>query len=233
MMTLVVVLVVSSALLVGAAWGLYGRLSKGLEGFLVAMAGGALIVSVMTELIEPATETAPLWAAMTGVAAGAVVFTLVDRWVAKRFGAESGGGLLVAITLDGVPENLALGVALIGTGALEVAALAGSIFLSNLPEAAGGARDMAESGTGRGAAFGLWLAVTLLLSAAALIGNYALSGASETTLAVIRCFAAGAVTASLATEVFPKGFREDHHLAGIAVTVGLVFAVLLQALAEA
>ena len=54
MMTLIVVAVVSGALLLGAAWGLYAPLNKKTEGFLVALAGGALLLSVTTELIEPA-----------------------------------------------------------------------------------------------------------------------------------------------------------------------------------
>ena len=39
-MVFAVVLVVSGALIAGAAWGIYGRLPDRLEGFLVAMAGG-------------------------------------------------------------------------------------------------------------------------------------------------------------------------------------------------
>lgn len=39
-----------------------------------------------------------------------VVFVGVDLLVDRKLGAESGGGLLAAITLDGIPENLALGV---------------------------------------------------------------------------------------------------------------------------
>ncbi len=49
-------------------------------------------------------------------------------------------------------------------------------------------------------------------------------------LAATRCFAAGAVVASLATEVFPKAYRKDHHLAGVATVLGLVLAVLLASL---
>ena len=74
-------------------------------------------------------------------------------------------------------------------------------------------------------------AATWLLSAAAIIGNVALAGVGEHWLAVIRCFAAGAVVASLATEVFPKAYREDHHLAGIATALGVVLAFGLGSLA--
>lgn len=225
----ITVLVVSGALLVGAAWGIYGRLRPGLEGFLIAVAGGSLLVSLVTELVQPSIEESALPVALLGLAAGAAVFAAVDYWIDEKVGADSGGGLLAAITLDGVPENLALGVALIGAGAPQVAALAGSIFLSNLPEAAGGAREMTK-GRSKAAVFGLWAATAALLSAAAIVGNLLLKGASPHLLAVIRCVAAGAVVASLATEVFPKAFGEDRHWAGIATALGVGLAFALDAL---
>ena len=129
----IVVIVVTSALLAGAAWGLFGPLPK--RVFLIATSGGALIVSVVSELVEPASENAPLLWVMAALMLGAVVFLVLDYFVKQKFGG-GGGGLLAAITLDGIPENLALGVALIGASPLQVASLAGSIFLSNLPEAA-------------------------------------------------------------------------------------------------
>ena len=231
MLTLVLVVgVVSAALLVGAAWGLWGKLPEKLDGFLVAMAGGAVLLSVTSELIEPSLEKSHLWLVALAVAAGAVVFSIADYWVDEKWGGESGGGLLAAITLDGIPENLALGVALIGAGAPEVAALAGSILLSNLPEAAGGAKDMGGKGHSKGKIFGLWAATAALLAAAAIAGNLLLEGASEHHLAAIRCLAAGAVSASLATEVFPKAFKEDRHWAGVATALGAILAFALGSL---
>lgn len=56
MLIIIVILAVSGALLLGAAWGIYGRLSKEVEGFIIALAGGSLIISVVLELVEPATE---------------------------------------------------------------------------------------------------------------------------------------------------------------------------------
>lgn len=231
MMTLAVVAVVSGALLAGAAWGIYGRLSPGLEGFLVALAGGALLLSVVSELIQPSIARSSELTAMLGVAAGAGTFALVDYWIDEKWGPNSGGGLLAAITLDGIPENLALGVALIGAKPMEVAALAGSILLSNLPEAASGAREMAEGGQSRIRILGLWAATAALLSIAAIGGNILLEGANEHLLALIRCFAAGAVVASLATEVFPQAYREDRHWAGVATAAGVILAFLLGSLA--
>ena len=228
MLTLFVVAgVVSGALLFGAAWGIWGKLPEKLEGFLVALAGGALLLSVTSELIGPSLEESKLWIVALAVAAGAVVFAVADYLIDEKWGGESGGGLLAAITLDGIPENLALGVALIGAGAPEVAALAGSILLSNLPEAAGGAKEMGQRGNSKAKVFGLWAATAALLSVAAIAGNLLLEGASEHQLAAIRCFAAGAVIASLATEVFPKAFKDDRHWAGIATALGAILAFAL------
>ncbi len=227
MLTFLVIAVVSGALVAGAAWGIYGDLPASVEGFVVALAGGSLLVSTVLELFEPATERTAMWAVALAVLAGAGVFVLLDRLVAEHWGSDSGGGLLAAITLDGIPENLALGVALIGVGPAAAAGLAGSILLSNLPEAAGGAKEMADGDRSRAVVFGLWAATAALLSAAALAGNLLLSGVPDTVLALIRCVAGGAVVASLATEVFPKAFREESYLVGAATALGVVVALAL------
>lgn len=227
-MVLLVVGVVSAALVVGALWGLYGRLTPRIEGFVVALAGGALMVSAVLELIEPSSHVAPAWAAYATVLLGAGVFAGADR-VVKRRGAGGGAGLLAAITLDGVPENLALGVALIGAAPLQVAALSGSILLSNLPEAAGGARGMVsgDDGRSRRVVLGLWTGTAAILAACAVVGNVALDGVPDEALALIRCLAGGAVVGSLAIEVFPQAFREDRYASGVAAALGLVLALAL------
>lgn len=231
MQAVIVIGVVSAALVAGAVWGIYGPLFKDVEGFIVAVAGGALILSAVLELIEPATEQSGLPATLALVLLGALVFTGLDFLVKSVWGSESGGGLLVAITLDGIPENLALGVALIGASPIQVAALSGSIFLSNLPEAAGGAKEMTEGGRSDSTAMALWGATALILSGAAVAGNTLLAGESDAVLGLIRCFAGGAVIASLATEVFPKAYKEDSYWAGIATAIGFVLALYLNSLA--
>lgn len=231
-MTYLVILIVSGALLLGAAWGVYWGLSERLEGFLVAVAGGSLMVSTVLELIEPATRNASLILALTSVMVGAVVFCLLDYLVKKKWGNDSGGGLLAALFIDGIPENLALGVALIGASPMSVAALSGSILLSNLPEAAGSARKMMSSKSSKTKVMLLWAATAALLSVAAIAGNLLLADVHPDVLSYIRCFAGGAVVGSLATEVFPLAFKEDNYLAGVATAIGVVLAFFLNSLAQ-
>jgi ZIP family zinc transporter len=140
---------------------------------------------------------------------------------------ESGAGLLLAIVLDGIPENFALGVALISAEPLTIVALVGSIFLSNLPEAAGGARMMAKAGHAKLKVLGLWSVTAVILSLAALTGNLLLSPFQQTTLALIQSFAAGAVVTSLATEIFPKAYKNGHALVGIGIAIGVAAAFAL------
>lgn len=225
---LIVVAVVSGALIVGALWGLYGKMRPRVEGVVVAIAGGALLLSLVLELIQPAIEKSSMVTALLGVLAGAGIFAGVDYLIDEKWGSDSGGGMLAAITLDGIPENLALGVALIGAGAPEVAALAGSILLSNLPEAASGARSMREDNRfSKPKILGIWAITAAVLSACALIGNLALAGLTDDLLGFISCLAAGAVTASLTTEIMPQAHKQAPHWAGFATAIGLLLALLL------
>lgn len=86
---------------------------------------------------------------------------------------------------------------------------------------------MADGKWSKGKVMALWAATAVLLSVAAIAGNLLLSGVGEGTLAIIRCLAAGAVVASLATEVFPKAFKEDKHWAGLATALGVILAFSL------
>ncbi|ANS80077.1 putative integral membrane protein [Serinicoccus hydrothermalis] len=115
---------------------------------MLAFASGALITALAFELFEDAHEQGGLW--RLGLIVGAVVFTFLSAWLdwaaagtgddtdrgsdkldkqaateGQRAAAPSvkgaaGMALLAAVTLDGVPENVALGVSLgEGTGGEE------------------------------------------------------------------------------------------------------------------
>ena len=230
LLTIITIVVVSAALIIGALWGIYGNLGDKTEGFLVGVAGGALLVSVILELMKPSVEKSPLGWCLAFTALGGIVFSVLDYLVKEKWGSGKGSGLLAAVTLDGIPENLAMGVALIGAGPLSVAALCGSIFLSNLPEAAGGAKEMKAGNLSKKKVLWLWIGTALLLSVCAILGNLLLENVSDAILSYIRCFAAGAVVASLAIEVFPKAFKKDNYWAGLSAILGLVIAYYLNSL---
>ncbi|MDQ3661113.1 MAG: zinc permease [Actinomycetota bacterium] len=141
--------------------------------------------------------------------------------------------LLAAVTLDGVPENLAMGVSLVsdeaaaeggGGGTL---ALLVAIFASNFPESLVGAVAMKAAGRSDKFAIGVWSAAAVLLAAAVVFGYSIFSGVGETSLAFAMAFAGGAVLASLADTLMPEAFEHGRPFNSFATAAGFFVAFVL------
>lgn len=137
----------------------------------------------------------------------------------------AGLALLAAVTLDGVPENVALGVSLTeGTGGL---ALLAAIFVSNFPEALVGSSSMRSQGKSRGAIVGLWAVCALLLTFAVVLGAGPLATAEEATISLPLAFAAGAVIASLADTLMPEAYEHGGPAVALSTAAGFVLSFVL------
>lgn len=137
----------------------------------------------------------------------------------------AGMALLAAVTLDGVPENVALGISLgEGTGGL---ALLAAIFVSNLPEALVGSASMRSQGRSTGNILGLWLACAALLVIAVVIGAGPLSGTDPEAISLPLAFAAGAVIASLADTLMPEAYEHGGPAVALSTAGGFVLAFVL------
>jgi len=146
-------------------------------------------------------------------------------------GPAVGFALLAAVTLDGVPENTALGVSLIASAEAGVTAgsiaLLFAIFASNFPEAMVGAVAMRAADRSPRFAIGIWSAAALLLTIAVVVGYAALSGVDETALGFALAFAGGAVLASLADTLMPEAFERGRPASALATAVGFLIAFIL------
>jgi ZIP family zinc transporter len=140
----------------------------------------------------------------------------------------AGLALLAAVTLDGVPENIALGVSLgEGTGGL---ALLAAIFVSNLPESLVGSASMKAQNRSAGFVLGTWVGAGVLLALAVVVGAGPLSSAEPETISLPLAFAAGAVLASLADTLMPEAYEHGGPAVAIATAGGFVLAFLLATL---
>ena len=175
--------IASSALVLGALVGGRLQLPKRVLAGMLAFAAGALITALTFEMFEDSYQKGGIWRAALGLAVGAVVFTVISQqldWMAEGHrkddhGSEkldldaaaqdappspasvsgaAGLALLAAATLDGVPENLVLGVAL-GEGSGGIALLA-AIFVANFPEALVGSASMRVQGRSQAFILGTW-----------------------------------------------------------------------------
>ena len=206
----------------------------------MALGAGVLVSSVAFELMDKAYKMGGLDAAAAGLLLGAAVFYVADREVNRRGGerrknaGDRQGGSAAAIAigalLDGIPESAAIGISLIEGGGVGIALVA-AVFLSNVPEGLSSAAGMKRAGRSPAYVLGLWGAVTLASTLAALLGYLFLAGASGNVVAAIQSFAAGAILTMLASTMMPEAYEEGGPVVGIVTTVGFLLAFFLSRVA--
>lgn len=148
-----------------------------------------------------------------------------DRAATASTRGAAGMALLAAVTLDGVPENVALGISLEeGSGGL---ALLAAIFVSNFPEALVGASSMRSQGRKAGSIMLLWSVCAVLLVAAVVLGAGPLSSAEPATISLPLAFAAGAVIASLADTLMPEAYEHGGPAVALSTAAGFVLSFTL------
>ncbi len=217
----------SLPLLAGAVTAVIRPAPRKLVATALAFAAGALIAAVAYDLFEQSSRGGGAVRAGLGFAAGAIVFVLADTVLVRRSGAHPTGlALLAGVTLDGIPENTALGVSLNASGSL---ALLVAVFVSNYPEALAGAASMLDQGRSRRAVLLAWGGATVLLAAAVIVGRYAFAGASPEQLSLPLAFAAGAVLTSVIDTLAPEAFKDGGPLVALASAAGFVLAHQLSA----
>ena len=236
-------IIASSALVIGGMIGAFVTVPERVIGVLLAFASGSLISALAFELFTDAAELGGVGRAGIGLIVGGAAFvvinTFVDRWAAgseevpeqsDRVGAATrrgvGWALLAAVTLDGVPENLALGVSLV-EGASYTLLVA--IFFSNLPESLAGAVAMREEGRSPRDAVLLWVLCGVVLAVAVVVGRQLLDGVSDETLALCLSLAGGAVLASLADTLMPEAFEHGRPFNSFATAAGFFLSFVLAA----
>ena len=235
-------LAASSALVIGAVVGSRWTPPKQVTGVLLAFASGALISALAFELFEEAYHLGGAARSGLGLLAGALTFILVDSWLDRRVagnagadgreiaadGARGGVGwaLLAAVTLDGVPENLALGVSLVEGASITLLI---AIFFSNLPEALVGASAMRSEERSPGAVVGIWVACAALLTLAVIGGRAFGDTLSDEVLALALGYAGGAVLASLADTLMPEAFEHGRPMNALATCAGFFLSFVLAA----
>jgi zinc transporter, ZIP family len=223
-------LVASSALVIGAVAGAYWTPPRPLLASALAFASGALITALAFDLFQESFKHGGAWLSSIGLLLGAAAFVVadeaLDRYI-KGGGGVSAFALLAAVTLDGIPENMALGVSLLEMSGGGTLTLLVAIFLSNLPESLGGAVGMRQQGRSRRFAIGVWSATAVVLAVAVVLGNVALSSAGEGVLAALLSFAGGAVLASLADTLMPDAYREGGKWVAFATAAGFLLSFLI------
>jgi zinc transporter, ZIP family len=197
-------------------------------GLILGFGAGALISAVSFELAEEGIRVGSPAAVGLGLALGALTYFLADGLITRRTegSSDSGIGLALGSFLDGVPEQLVLGIGL-ATGQGVSVALLVAIFVSNLPEGIGSATDMEAAGTHRATVIKLFLAVGVVCTLATCVGYAIADSISGELQAVVNGFAGGALLVMLIDSMIPEARTKGGRLAGLATVVGFAVATAL------
>lgn len=153
----------------------------------------------------------------------------MERVDGRSGGAAAGLPLMLGALLDGIPEQIVLGIGLAAGEGVSVALLV-AIFVSNLPEAIGSATEMKSAGKESRSIVTGW-AIVALICTLATIGGYAISrlvGARFT--GAVDGFAAGALLVMLVGSMIPEAKEKATVRVGLAAVIGYAVAAGLSAI---
>lgn len=210
----------ASSLVVGALIGLARPWPQQAVGLVLGFGAGALISAVSFELAEEGVEIAGGLPVAIGLAVGALTYYVAAGRVAAMGG---GAALALGALLDGIPEQLVLGIGLAGGDAVSAGLLA-AIFVSNLPEAIGGANDMRGAGHERGQVTRNWVGIAIVCTLATGVGYVAADSASNDLQGGINGFAAGALLVMLVDTMIPEARDQGGRATGLVTVLGFAVA---------
>ena len=220
----------ASSLVIGALLGLARTWPERWIGLVLAFGAGALISAVSFELAEEGGDIGGGAALAVGLAVGAFTYWGLNRVVEARSGGSNAGtALALGAFLDGIPEQLVLGIGFAAGGEVSIGLLV-AIFVSNLPEAIGSATEMRAAGRRPSQIRLLWIAVALVCLLATIVGYAIADSTSGGLQGGIDGFAAGALLVMLIDSMVPEATRKAGDVAGLLTTLGFAVAAGLSAL---
>jgi ZIP family zinc transporter len=214
--------VAASSLVLGALLATARDWPRELVGLVLAFGAGALISAVAFELAEEGVDIAGGLPVGIGLAVGALTYFFLDLRL-ERGGSNPATALALGAFLDGIPEQLVLGLGIAVGGEVGVSLIV-AIFVSNLPEAIGSARAMRARGRSTGTILRLWVAVAVVCLLATVIGYAIGDNVSGDFEAVANGFAAGALLVMLSDSMIPEARRQAGRTAGLATVFGFAVA---------
>jgi ZIP family zinc transporter len=230
----------ASSLVIGAVLSLGRTWPKQQVGYVLSFGAGALISAVSFELAAEGIEAGGAAVTGVGLGIGALTYYVLDGVIARRMatgrgrqgraeGAGSGTALALGAFLDGIPEQMVLGINIAAGAGVGVSLLV-AIFVSNLPESLGSASDMRQAGRSREAILRLWALVAATCALATVLGYLAADAVAGNGKAAIDGFAAGALLVMLIDSMIPDARTDAGRGAGLVTVLGFAVTAGLSSL---
>lgn len=219
--------VAASPLFIGAVLAMLRTWPPRWLGIVLGFGAGALMASIAFELWEEGLNRGGAVPLVAGVAAGALAYyiaaRILDARAAKKKGEAGGGQLAVGALLDGIPEQLVLGIGLASGEPVSIA-LVVAILVSNLPESIGSAADLLQGGMAKGRVLLLWAGVAVICALATVAGFGLATVTGDVFRTAASGFAAGALLVMLVDSMVPEAQSKAKESTGLATVLGFALA---------
>jgi zinc transporter, ZIP family len=235
----------SSGLLVGALIGMLATPSRPLVAAVTAFGSGVLVSALSFDLMGEAFALGSPAFVIVGFLVGALLFVVADvvleRIAARALerdeenghprggpaAATGGVALLIGAVLDGISENVAIGISLAADARGLGLVLLVAVFLGNVPESLGSAVGMRHAGRSRRHIVTVWGTAALACTLASVVGYALLGGRSANLTGALLALAAGGILAMLADTMMPQAFADGGPVIALATAGGFACAFLL------
>jgi len=227
-------------LITGSICGCFFNIKEKTIGILMAFGAGALIAALSFGLLEESYRLSGLYHTIWAFAFGGLLFVLGDLLIIKLGGRghkrhyssqeTTGWAIVLGAVLDGIPESLALGVALLLGKSLGFVIMI-AIFLSNFPEGISSAYDLTRTGQKRNSVLLTWFLVAFVGFIFVIFGYMVFGHISQTVLGVTEAIAAGALLAMVSSTMIPESFRESGFSASLVTMFGFLVIFFLSKIA--
>lgn len=227
------------ALLVGAFTGIVFKLKRKTISIFMAFGAGVLICALTIGLMENAFIHGGFDAVIIGFLMGGIIYIVGDYIIHYLGGRKhkihqhshldssvSGPAITLGAILDGIPESIALGIAIYWGNTLGILMLA-AIALSNFPEGLGSISGLSKLGYKKWQMILLWLVVAAVAFVTVILSYTFFHNLDLNTIGILESFAAGAILAMLASTMMPDAYEDGGYSIGLVTVFGFLVAFVL------
>jgi ZIP family zinc transporter len=230
------------SLIAGVLIGIYFHLQQKTIAAVMAFGSGVLICALTFGLAEEAFGHGGFDAVIIGFLAGGLLY-LIGDWAIHRLGGRkhkrhqhspakrSPSGLMIVIgsILDGIPESMALGIALFANQILGLMMMA-AIVISNIPESIASVSGLKKEKFSTKSILAIWISVGMAIALATVLSFIFLHDLNLNTIGILESLAAGAMLAMLAGSMMPEAYEEGGYLVSILTIVGFLVTFVISRL---
>jgi len=226
------------SLVAGAAIGIFFNIKRKTIAAFMAFGSGVLICALTFGLMEEAFKHGGFDAIIIGFLLGGITFIAADYFIHILGGRghrkhkfsqntkSSGPAITIGTLLDGIPESIALGIAIFNNQGVGILMLT-AIVLSNFPEGISSISGLRGEGMKKWQIIGMWLAVALVTMAIVVASFVFLHDLDLNSIGILESFAAGAILAMLADSMMPEAYEEGGYGVGIMTILGFLTSFII------